>query len=208
MILRSRTVGPFEMNCYVLGSETTREAVVIDPGDETETLVSLVQKDGLRVKYILATHAHLDHVAGAKEFKELTGAPFYVHKEDLFLLDQLDAQALMFGLKPPGKPETDGFLNEGDEFQMGEIRIRVLHTPGHSPGGVSFLTDDAVFVGDALFAGSIGRTDLPGGDHPTLIATIEKKLFTLDDKMTVHSGHGPATTIGHEKRTNPFFAMR
>ncbi len=207
MIIEKLTVGPIQANCFILGCEKTKEAVVIDPGDEADRILLTLAKSELKVKYILNTHGHFDHVGANKRLKEVTGADLMIHKEDVPMLEQLTATAGSFGLSAENSPGPDKLLEEGQTITFGEITLQVIHTPGHSLGGVSFYTDSALFVGDTLFAGSIGRTDLPGGDYGVLIASIQNKLFSLGDDVTVYTGHGPETTIGVEKRTNPFVKL-
>ena len=188
-MLRKIVVGPYQSNCYILGCKTTMEGLVIDPGDEVFRIVKTIAETGLKIRYILITHGHIDHVGGAAELKKITGAPVYIHP--------LDIPGLGF---PP-----DGQVSEGKDLSVGTYTIKVLHTPGHSPGGVCYHASGAVFTGDTLFAGSIGRTDFPGGDHPSLIEGVRRKIFSLDGKLRAYPGHGPASTIDRERRTNPFF---
>jgi hydroxyacylglutathione hydrolase len=200
------TVGPFGENTYFLIDEESKETVLVDPGDEAARLLRIVRRQQLVVRYILNTHGHLDHVCAVAEMKAATQAPFYVHRADVPLVEALPEQAALFGLVPPAVPKIDGYLAEGDTFTFGKgpERIDVLETPGHTPGGVTLRVGDHLFVGDTLFAGSIGRTDLPGGDFSTLIRSIRERLLVLPDACEVHSGHGPDSTIGRERRTNPF----
>jgi len=199
-------VGPFVMNAYLLVDETSRSAALIDPGDEADRILEAVRRLEADPRMILATHGHLDHVAGIREIKERTGLPLYLHPDDRFLIDRLPEHAVLFGLPPVAPPEVDHDLADGDVLSVGDLRIEVLHTPGHSPGSVSFhLPDEKIlFCGDVLFQGSIGRTDLPGGSFDVLLRSIHERLFPLGDDVTVYPGHGPTTTIGHERRTNPF----
>jgi glyoxylase-like metal-dependent hydrolase (beta-lactamase superfamily II) len=212
MILHKHAVGPFQMNCYILGCEDTKEGVIIDPGDEVDLLLKTVEEENLQLKAILNTHAHFDHIAGVAEIKKKTGLPFYLHEGDLFWIEGIKKQAEVFGLSIPEKPEVDHYLNEGDRFPFGKYSLKVIHTPGHSPGGVTFVLNEGVtgesapraFVGDCLFAGSIGRTDFPGGSHPELIQAIKTKILPLGDETIIHSGHGPDTTVYEERLHNPF----
>lgn len=188
-MLKMMPVGPIQANCYILGCSKTMEGVVIDPGDEALRIVREVSHSGLKIKYILITHGHPDHTGAAKELKQIISAPVWIHR--------LDSRGLDF---PP-----DATLFDGQEIEVGTYRIKVIHTPGHSPGGVCFHAPGAVFTGDTLFAGSVGRTDFPGGDHKRLIAGVKEKIFPLGDDLRLYPGHGPASTIGREKRGNPFF---
>ncbi len=188
-MLRKIVVSPYQTNCYVLGCEKTDHGLVIDPGDEVFRIVKEITNNALQVKYILITHGHVDHTGGAAELKRITKAPVLIHS--------LDASGLGF--------QPDGYLDEGQEIQVGVYSLKVIHTPGHSPGGVCFQTAGAVFTGDTLFAGSIGRTDFPGGNHSALLDGVIKKIFPLGDDLRVYPGHGPASTIGRERMTNPFF---
>jgi hydroxyacylglutathione hydrolase len=210
MLLEARDAPPFYKNGYLLGCEQTREAIVIDPGDEVEELVRLADEQKLQVKHVLLTHAHVDHVAGAARAKEAWGAPIWLHPDDLPLYEAAPQQAAFFGLEMRQPPPVDRFYDTAQPIAFGGYEVRVLHTPGHSRGGVCLLVGpagqpgDKVFVGDTLFAGSIGRTDLPGGNHDVLIGSIRGVLFKLGDGVEVYSGHGPKTMIGQERRTNPF----
>ena len=211
MILETAAVGPFFKNGYVVGCERSRQAVFIDPGDEVDQLLDFIRKEQLDVTHILLTHAHVDHVSGVAEAKRTLGAPIYLHKDDLFLYQNAVRTGMMFGLTVEEPPPVDVFY-EGDEpIVFGDYEVRVAHTPGHCPGGVCLAiskTGDPsaprLFVGDTLFAGSIGRTDLPGGDYETLLGAITGTLFRFPDESIVYSGHGPETTIGRERKTNPF----
>ncbi|MFQ5957347.1 MAG: MBL fold metallo-hydrolase [Candidatus Brocadiales bacterium] len=208
MILETLEVGPLAVNCYILGSREGGEAAVIDPGADPDNIMRVLEARGLlgNVKYILATHGHFDHVGAAKRLKELTSAPFLIHKGDLELLDSLEEQARYFGCPMVEKPSVDRFIADGDTISFDNIKLRVAHTPGHSKGGVCYLTEDKAFVGDTLFAGSVGRTDFPGCSFEELATSIQKKLLPLGDDVEVYPGHGPSTTIGSEKRSNPFLS--
>ena len=210
MLIETQAVEPFFKNGFVVGCENTREAVLIDPGAEVEGLLSFVEREKLNVRYILLTHAHVDHVAGVAEAKRALGVPICLHRDDLFLYERAEPMGLMFGIRVEPPPPVDHFYAEGEAIAFGGYQARPHHTPGHCPGGVCLEVGKAgapgthLFVGDTLFAGSIGRTDLPGGDYATLIASIRDVLFRFPDAAVVHPGHGPATTIGEERRTNPF----
>jgi glyoxylase-like metal-dependent hydrolase (beta-lactamase superfamily II) len=210
MIIETYAAEPFFKNGFVIGCEETREAVVVDPGDEVEQLVGAVGRLALTVKYILLTHAHLDHVTGVKRAKEAFDAPVGLHQADNFLYEAVVQQGLMFGLRVEPQPRVDFFYDGEGPWRFGRFGAWVHHTPGHCPGGVCLAigreeeSTRALFVGDTLFAGSIGRTDLPGGSLPTLLQSIRDVLFAFPDETVVYPGHGEPTTIGRERRTNPF----
>jgi glyoxylase-like metal-dependent hydrolase (beta-lactamase superfamily II) len=210
MILETRAVEPFFKNGYVLGCETTREGVIIDPGDEAPLLLDAAQKHVLSVRYILLTHAHLDHITGVGAAKRALGAPVGLHKGDNFLYEAVVQQGQVFGLQVERQPKVDFFYDGEGPWRFGKYGVWVYHTPGHCPGGVCLAVGRegenarTLFVGDTLFAGSIGRTDLPGGDLQTLLSSIKNVLFKFPDETVVYSGHGEPTTIGRERRSNPF----
>jgi hydroxyacylglutathione hydrolase len=204
LIIKTLIVGPIMANSFILGCEETYEAVVIDPGDEADRILLALAESSLRVRYIINTHGHLDHVGANKRLKEITGAPILIHPLDAPMLNQVASSAAAWGIAADNSPPPDRELEDGDEVKFGNITLKVIHTPGHTPGGISLSTDREVFVGDTLFAGSIGRTDFPGGSFQTIKQSIRQKLFTLNDDVKVYPGHGPATTIGEERRTNPF----
>jgi glyoxylase-like metal-dependent hydrolase (beta-lactamase superfamily II) len=210
MIVEVRAGGPFQENGFVVGCEDTREAVLIDPGDSVAELLEYAARGQLSIRRILLTHAHIDHITGVAAARRATGAPVYLHRGDTFLYDDAVRMGEMFGMRVEAPPPVDEFYSEGTTIQFGKLEARPHHTPGHSPGGVCLEVGAAgragqdLFVGDTLFAGSIGRTDLPGGDYATLIASIRDVLFPFGDDARVYSGHGPATTIGRERRANPF----
>jgi hydroxyacylglutathione hydrolase len=210
MIIESQAVGPFFKNGFVVGCDATREAVIIDPGDEVASLLAFADRNGLVIGRILLTHAHVDHVTGVAAAKRALNAPIYLHKDDLFLYERVVEMGALFGLHVEPQPPIDRFYTAAEVIPFGRYEARVHHTPGHCPGGVCLQIGEAgrpgkeLFVGDTLFAGSIGRTDLPGGDYSTLIASIRNVLLPLGDDAVVHSGHGPDTTIGEERRKNPF----
>ena len=211
-------VGWLQCNCSIVGDPATREAVVIDPGDEVERILPILAKYDLKVRAIVSTHAHIDHVGGLAKMQQATGAPVMMHHEDLEMYRRLAVQAQWLGMPTPEMTEVDAFLREGDTVRWGPYEARVLHTPGHSRGSISLYlpldsapgkADQAprLFAGDTLFAGSIGRTDLWGGSLPEILRSIHSKLLALPDETRVFPGHGPETTIGEERETNPFVKM-
>lgn len=210
MIIESRAVGPFMKNGFVVGCETTREGVLIDPGDEVQELLSFIKTERLTVRHILLTHAHVDHITGVGAAKKALGAPVYLHRDDLFLYDLAVESGAMFGLRVERQPPIDVYYEPAQVIAFGALEARPHHTPGHCPGGVCLQIGASggqghdLFVGDTLFAGSIGRTDLPGGDYGALISSIRTVLFGFGNDAIVHPGHGPDTTIGRERQTNPF----
>jgi hydroxyacylglutathione hydrolase len=201
-------VPPFMKNGYLVAAAGSDVAVIIDPGDEVDELIARAADEHLVVQAILLTHAHLDHITGVSQAKAAFEATIWLHRDDDFLYRAVEQQGLMFGLRVQAQPPVDRFYEPGQRLTIGGLEIAVHPTPGHSPGGVCLevLDDGAtqLFVGDTLFAGSIGRTDLPGGDYETLIRAIRTVLFEFPDDTPVHSGHGPSTTIGQERKTNPF----
>jgi hydroxyacylglutathione hydrolase len=206
-----RAVAPFFKNGFVLGCEDTAEAVLIDPGDEVDELLDALARHRLRATAILLTHAHVDHITGVGRAKQALGVPIHLHRDDLFLYDRADEIGQMFGLRVDPPPPVDRFYEPGETLGFGRYDVRVHHTPGHCPGGVCLEVAPAgeprgqdLYVGDTLFAGSIGRTDLPGGDYETLIRSIRTVLLPFGDAARVHPGHGPSTSIGQERATNPF----
>ena len=210
MILESAAAPPFEKNGYVLACERTREGIYIDPGDEVGELLEYIEAEKLVPRAILLTHAHLDHVSGVGRAKRRLDVPIYLHRDDLFLYDQASASGRRYGLTIEQPPPVDVFYDGPGPISFGDYQVFVHHTPGHCPGGVCLQvgrrgeTGKALFVGDTLFAGSIGRTDLPGGDYETLMRSITRVLFAFGDEARVFSGHGPPTTIGRERQSNPF----
>jgi glyoxylase-like metal-dependent hydrolase (beta-lactamase superfamily II) len=199
-------VGWLQCNCSILGDPETGEALVLDPGDEVERVLDVLKRHSLNVKAIVSTHAHIDHVGGLKKLQEATGAPVLMHGDDLELYRHLNEQAAWLGVPPPPSARVDQLLREGDTVRWGKYAANVLHTPGHTPGSVSLYMPAQVklLAGDTLFAGSIGRTDLWGGSMPDILRSIESKLLVLPDQTLVYPGHGPATTIGEERASNPF----
>ena len=198
--------GQFVENCYLVTDEASRECVVIDPGEEAGLILRRITEAGVRPVAIWVTHAHLDHVMGVPRLSRETGAPIYLHPADRELYDHVIQQGLAFGIRVESLPPPDREFVPGETVRVGTVGFTVRHAPGHSPGSVCFVGDGVVFTGDVLFAGSIGRTDLPGADFDTLIRSIERELLVLPDSTMVYSGHGPETTVGRERGTNPFLA--
>jgi len=199
-------VGPLQCNCSVIGDEATHEGMVIDPGDDIDDILALIRKHNLQIKQIVITHAHIDHVGGAMKLRAATGAPILLNQNDYALLRMLDVQAAWIGMPTPGKVEIDQSVGNSDEIKAGSLSATVLHTPGHTEGSVClyFSAEKKLIAGDTLFAGSIGRTDLPGGSFDKIIRSLHDKLLSLPDETVVVPGHGPLTTIGDERETNPF----
>lgn len=216
MIIRMLQVEPLQVNCYIIADEKTKEAVVFDPGGSVESILEVIRNEDLEVKYILNTHTHWDHTGGNKELQGATGAPILTHRDEASALGETSKRAAQFGSSAPDS-KANRFVEEGDELEVGSLRFKVIDLRGHSPAGLGFIfqgeleidgvTDTRTFVicGDALFAGSIGRTDFPGGDMQLLLDNIRKNIFTLPDETLVLPGHGPVSTVGHEKGNNPFF---
>jgi len=208
MINKRIVVGVLDVNCYIVGCKTHNKAVIIDPGDRGDSILSYIEKEGLEVTYIIATHAHADHIGGIADVKEKTGALFLLHEDDLVTLNAkwISDSIAALRLKPPPQPDR---LIKGDEIikVCDDLSFKVLHTPGHTPGGISLLADDYVYTGDALFAGSIGRTDLPGGSERVLKESIKTKLMVLEDDVKVLPGHCPDSTIGYERRNNVYITQ-
>jgi glyoxylase-like metal-dependent hydrolase (beta-lactamase superfamily II) len=207
MIHEILPVGMLQCNCSIVGDETSGEAVVIDPGDDVERVKEVLHRHNLKAKYIVATHAHIDHVGGIDKLQRETGATVLMHEEDLPLYQNLAIQAAMLGLREPKATKVDDFLKAGDLLRWGSLELEVLHTPGHSPGSLSlYLPGEGqrIFSGDTLFQGSIGRTDLWGGDYKQILRSIRESLLLFPDQTPVFPGHGPETTIGEEREYNPF----
>ena len=209
MILHVMPVTAFAENVYILGDETTKEAIIIDPGGEAERILGAVQELGVTIKYILNTHGHMDHVGGVTKVQEGTGAQFGIHEEDVETAKRAPraytSQLIPDYVEPP---DPDMLLKEGDEFQVGEITVTVIETPGHTMGSICFHAGGHLFAGDTLFNGSVGRTDFPGSSHEALVESVQGKLWDLDEQTVVLPGHGPETSIGHEKAHNPFVGVR
>jgi len=206
MIHEILAVGPLQCNCSIIGDETTHEAMVIDPGDEIQTVLTIVRKHNLQVKQIVITHAHIDHVGGAMKLRAATGAPILLNQNDYELLKMLDMQATWIGVPPPGKVDIDQSIGQADTVKAGSLTANVISTPGHTEGSIClyFPVEKKLIAGDTLFAGSIGRTDLPGGSFEKIIDSLHDKLLALPDDTVVIPGHGPQTTLGEERENNPF----
>ena len=206
MIHKIFPVGPLQCNCSVIGDEKTHEAMVIDPGDQIEGILEILRQEKLTLKQIVITHAHIDHVGGAMKLKAATGAPILMNQNDHALLKMLDMQAAWIGMRPPGEVQVDEAIGQGRVLKIGEIASNVIHTPGHTEGSIClyFPTEKKLIAGDTLFAGSIGRTDLPGGSMDKIMRSLHTQVLALPDETEVLPGHGPVTTIGEERETNPF----
>ena len=206
MILEMLTVGPFQENCYIIGDEDSGVGAIIDPGDEAARIAMAVEETGLDIGSIIVTHAHIDHVGGVISLADEYSCPVLMHEESEPLLEGLPTQAMMMGIRFGKVPTVDRYVGDEETLEVGDLRLRSLYTPGHAPGHLAFYVEDEglVLSGDALFAGSVGRVDLPGGSMEVLMRSIEERLLTLPDETIVYSGHGPRTTIGNERTSNPF----
>lgn len=210
MIHEILPVGPLQCNCSIIGDEATREAMVIDPGDDIDEVLAILRKHNLEVKQIVVTHAHIDHVGGAMKLRAATGAPILLNQNDLALLKMLDVQAAWVGMAAPGQVEIDQSVGNADTVRAGSLSANVLHTPGHTEGSIClyFPAENKLIAGDTLFAGSIGRTDLPGGSFEKIIRSLHQTVLALPDDTVVVPGHGPLTTIGEERESNPFLVKK
>lgn len=205
IVLKKLETGPLLVNTYIIGDEDTKDAIVIDPGGHVPQILEALKSDGLLCKCIFNTHSHWDHVGGNAELKKATGAPLVIHKDEASYLENAGTMARLFGDFVPDSPPADMFVKEGDVITVGSMEFKIIELPGHSPSGLGLVFDRIVVVGDILFAGSIGRTDFPGGDYELLLKMVEEKIFVLPDDTLVLPGHGPETTVGQEKKYNPFF---
>lgn len=206
--LSRHTLGPFAQNCYLLVGPSGRRAAIVDPGLESESLLELLERRGIELEWIVNTHGHLDHVAGNRFFKERTNARLIIHPQDAPFLDHVRQSGARFGLDLEDSPPPDANLADGEPFRFDGLEFEVIHTPGHSPGGVCLRRGRTMLVGDTLFQGSIGRTDLPGGAHGQLVRSIRERLFALPGETVCYPGHGPETTLSEERRHNPFVSDR
>jgi len=207
MIHKKLIVGPLATNCYIVGSESSREGVIIDPGNEAKKILIAVKDLALDIKFILLTHGHCDHIGALKEVREAIGAEVAMHKDDAVRLQEYSLLGKQFDLYCPAPSSPDRLLQDGDSIDVGDLHFSVLHTPGHTPGGICLLVNGVVFSGDTLFHYSVGRCDLPGSSSSQLMNSIHTKLMTLPDNTIVYPGHGPSTTIGAERRDNPFISF-
>jgi glyoxylase-like metal-dependent hydrolase (beta-lactamase superfamily II) len=209
MIHEILPVGVLQCNCSIFGDGQTREAIVVDPGDQIEDIIDILERHQLRVKAIVITHAHIDHIGGAQKLKTRTGAPVWMNANDQALSEHLDMQAQWLGMRTPERTTIDTEARDGDALRLGAADFHVLHTPGHTQGSISLYipAEGKLVAGDTLFAGSIGRTDLPGGDGRQILRSIHDKLLPLPDETVVVPGHGPLTTVAEEKQFNPFLQM-
>lgn len=206
MIHEILPVGPLQCNCSIIGDESTRDAMVIDPGDDIADVLAIIEKHNLQVRQIVITHAHIDHVGGAMKLRQATGAPILMNQNDYALVKMLDMQAAWLGMQSPGQVEIDRSVGDADKIEAGPLVANIIHTPGHTEGSVClyFPAQQKLIAGDTLFAGSIGRTDLPGGSYDKIIRSLHQKVLALPDETLVVPGHGPLTTIGDERESNPF----
>lgn len=205
MIIQKIIVGPLESNCYIIADEQTKEAIIVDPGDEPDIIIDFIKEKTLQVKYVVCTHAHFDHIGAVSEMKQETGAPIVIHRDEQEVYRSTRKQAALWGFDLEELPKPDMLVSEGDILEIGSLKFMIIHTPGHSPGGICLSGEDILITGDTVFAGSVGRTDLHGGDIIQLKKSF-KRLMSLPEKIKILPGHGPETTIGKEKKEN-FFSL-
>ncbi|MFB0527012.1 MAG: MBL fold metallo-hydrolase [bacterium] len=197
------TVGPMEANCYILYNPDKREGLIIDPGAEGSRLIRFIKQEKISINYIINTHGHPDHIGANRKIKEYTNAPILIHQYDAPMLTKSESVLTLIFPEESSSPPADTFIKDGDLIECAGMKLKVLHTPGHTPGGISLLLDDTIFTGDTLFSGSVGRFDLPGGSEEVLLSSI-KKILSLDENLIIYPGHGPSTTVGQELHSNPF----
>ncbi len=205
MFFKAIHVGNLQTNCYILGCKETKECLVIDPGDEGERILNIIEQEGYKLEKVINTHGHWDHIGANFYLKSKTNAKIYIHEDDAAFLRDENLSLMSWVAKGEKTVDADEILKDGDTIKLGLLNLKVIHTPGHTPGGISLQVKNLLFTGDTLFAGSIGRTDLPGGDYDEIIKSLKTKLAPLDDNLEVYPGHGPKTTLGYEKSNNPFF---
>ncbi|MFB0527268.1 MAG: MBL fold metallo-hydrolase [bacterium] len=202
-MLKIFTVGPMEANCYILHNPDKREGLIIDPGAEGSRLIRFIKQEKISINYIINTHGHPDHIGANRKIKEYTSAPILIHQYDAPMLTRSESVLPLIFPEESSSPPADTFIKDGDLIECAGMKLKVLHTPGHTPGGISLLLDDTIFTGDTLFSGSVGRFDLPGGSEEVLLNSI-KKILSLDENLIIYPGHGPSTTVGQELHSNPF----
>lgn len=204
MIIKSLSVGPLENNCFIIANEGTGESLLVDPGDEPDRILDVINENEFKVKYLVCTHAHFDHVGAVPEIKKETNAKIVIHRDEVSIYEKVPDLSALFGFEIDPLPEPDILVLEGDQLVVGDLKFQILHTPGHSPGGICLYGEGIIITGDTIFAGSVGRTDLYGGDIEKLKKSI-KRLMTLPDEVKIFPGHGPQSTIGYEKNNNSFY---
>lgn len=204
MILEKVVVGPLMVNCYVLGCKETLKGIVVDPGEDEQLILQTIKKHNLTIEYILLTHGHIDHIGALSQIKNATNAKIYIHAGDNFLIAQAKTQAQMFGMRIPDDCHVDDYFVDGDMIKVGNMDVKVISTPGHTPGSVSFLIENNLISGDTIFESSIGRTDFQGGSFPQIVDSIKNKIYSLPEETSIHPGHGPTTSVGFEKLNNPY----